>query len=58
MGSANSLGIEASIEVCLATSYWAGMVRGIGLPPLANLKPQSLYSGVYLRVSDIPHGRV
>ena len=29
------------------------MARGIGSPPLANLKPQSPYSGVHLRVSDI-----
>ena len=29
------------------------MVRGIGPPRLAILKPQSLYSDVHLRVSDI-----
>ena len=27
--------------------------EGIGPPPLANLKPQSPYSGEHLRVSDI-----
>ena len=34
------------------------MVRGIGPPPLASLKPQSPYSGVHLRVCDIFRGRL
>ena len=40
-------------KVSLATSCWPGAVRGIGPPPLASLRPQSPYSGVHLRVSDI-----
>ena len=44
------------IEISLATSCWTGMVRGIGPPPLASLRPQSPYSGVHLRVSDIFRG--
>ena len=34
------------------------VARGIGPPPLANLKPQSPCSGVHLRVSDVFHGQV
>jgi len=46
------------IELSLATSCWSGMTRGIGSPSLANLKPQSHYSSVHLRVSDNFHGWV
>ena len=46
------------VKVFLATSCWTGTARGIGPPPLASLKPQSPYSSVHLRVSDIFHGRV
>ena len=46
------------IELSLATSCWNGMARGIGPPPLANLKPQSHYSSVHLRVRDSFHGCV
>ena len=31
---------------------------GIGPPPLASLKPQSPYSSVHLRMSDIFRGQV
>ena len=46
------------IEISLATSCWTGTVRGIGPPPLASLRPQSPYSGVHLRVSDIFCGQL
>ena len=45
-----------AVEISLAISCWTGMVRGIGPPPLASLKPQSPYNSVHLRVSDIFHG--
>ena len=35
---------------------WDG--KGHWASPLASLKPQSLYSSVHLRVSDIFHGQV
>ena len=44
------------VEVFLATSCWIGMARGIGPLLLASLRPQSPYSGVHLRVSDIFRG--
>ena len=40
-------------EVFLATCCWAGTVRGIGPPTLSSLRPQSPYSGVHLKVSNI-----
>ena len=46
------------VKVSLATSSWAWIARGIGLSSLANLKPQSPYNSVHLRVSDIFHGQV
>ena len=46
------------VEVILATSCWTGMARGLGLPSLPNLRPQSAYSSVRLRVSDVFHGRL
>jgi len=47
-----SLGIETSSFLWLLPA-WVGIARGTGPPPLASLKPQSPYSGVHLRVSDI-----
>ena len=53
-GRPNSLGIGALRSLwplpILPGYFWAGMVRGIGPPPLASLKPQNLYSSVSLRV--------
>ena len=46
------------VEVSLTTSCWTGMVRGIGPPSLASLKPQSPYLGVHLRVSGIFCGQL
>ena len=46
------------IEIFLATSCWTGMVRGIGPPPLASLRPQSPYSSVHLSMSDIFCGQL
>ena len=46
------------VKVFLATSCWTGMARGIGPIPLASLRPQSPYSGVHLRVSDIFRGQL
>ena len=34
------------------------MVRGMGPPPLAGVRPQNPYSSVHGRVSDAVHGRL
>ena len=57
-GGPNSLGIGAlrSLWLLPAEVGWQGV---LGLhPPLARLKPQSPYSSVHLRMSDIFRGQV
>ena len=46
------------VKVFLATSCWTGMARGIGPSSLASLRPQSSYSSVHLRMSDIFCGQL
>ena len=56
-GGPNYLQVRGVVTF-LATSCWTGMARGFGPPPLDSLKPQSPYSSVHLKLSDIFHGHL